>query len=165
MTRNHSFEPRTGKAQFFFGICYGLIALIAVVMAVYVKVEMGTEPYMQYFMAALFGLLTVKSFYLYSRVKKLIAQGTRQTAKMLSCESVRGITVVRARTEIEGYGPIEFEQRLAGVRLADEIKRVMAENKQSTLPCIVIAGQSRHPRAMLTIATDHGRLKPESIAL
>ncbi|MBU3827265.1 MAG: hypothetical protein IAA31_07225 [Candidatus Anaerobiospirillum merdipullorum] len=162
----HSFEPRVGKAQLFFGVCYSLIVIISLVLALYVKLnDLGGEPYMQYFMAALFGLLALKSFYLYRRVQRLITEGVRTQADFVSCESVRGITIVRARTEVEGYGPIEFEQRLAGVRLADEIKRVLAERKQDKLPCLLIDAHSRHPRAMLTIATDHGRLKPESLNL
>ncbi len=165
MIKQHSFEPRVGKAQLFFGICYSLIVLISLMLALYVKLNEQGEPYMQYFMAVLFALLALKSFYLYQRVKKLIAAGQPAQAEFLSCESVRGITVVRARTEVAGYGPIEFEQRLAGVRLADEIKRVLAERKQDKLPCLIIGGNSRHPRAMLTIATDHGRLKPESLDL
>ncbi len=164
MIKNHSFEPRVGKAQLFFGICYALIVIISLVLALYVKTSLNQEPYMQYFMAALFTLLAAKSFYLYKKVKTLIATGTRAEAEFLSCQSVRGITVVRARVEIPDYGPIEFEQRLAGVHLADEINRYLKEQQQTKLPCLIIAG-GRHPRAMLTIATDHGRLKPESIAL
>ncbi len=165
MTRNHSFEPRVGKAQLVFGICYGLITLIALVLALYVMIERGEKPYMQWFMAFLFGLLTLKSLYLHRRVKKLIAQGSRAEAELLSCEGVRGITIIRARVEVPGYGPIEFEQRLAGMRVADEIRRFLDEQQQHTLPCLIIGGQSRHPRAMLTVETEHGHLKPESIAL
>ena len=165
MIRNHTFEPRAGKAQLFFAICYSLIVLISALMAIYVKVELNGQPYMQYFMAALFALLAFKSFYLYKRSKTLIAQGVRSTAELLSCESVRGITIVRARVDIPDYGPVEVEQRLAGVRLADDINAFLKEHHQRELPCIIIAGSTRHPRAMLTVATDHGVLKPESIAL
>lgn len=165
MTKNHSFEPRVGRAQLVFGICYGLITLIALVLAFYVMFEQGGQPYMQWFMAFLFGLLTIKSLYLYRRVKKLIAEGCRAEAQLLSCDGVRGITIIRAQVEVPGYGPIEFEQRLAGMRVADEIKRYLTEHQQHTLPCLIISGQSRHPRAMLTVEADHGHLKPESIAL
>lgn len=166
MAGNHSFEPRIGKAQLFFGICYSVIVIIALMLAVYVKMTYpDQEPYMQYFMAVLFALLAAKSFFLYRRIKNLIARGTRAQATLLSCEAVRGITVVRAELEVPNYGRIEFEQRLAGTRVAGEINRYLTEHKQQKLPALIIAGDSRHPRAMLTVSSKGGHLIEQSLAL
>ena len=68
-SRSHSFEPRVGTAQFVFGIIYTLIVATALILAAYAYSQGNKEPYMHYFMAAVFAIMAVKSFYLYKKVK------------------------------------------------------------------------------------------------
>ena len=72
--RSHSFEPRVGKVQKIFGICYLILALTGVALALYAQ-SMGAEPYLQYFMTVLFIVMAGKSFYIAHRVSNLIKNG------------------------------------------------------------------------------------------
>ena len=71
-SKSHSFEPRVGTAQFVFGIIYTLIVATALILAAYAYSQGNKEPYMHYFMAAVFAIMAVKSFYLYKKVKNLM---------------------------------------------------------------------------------------------
>ena len=110
---SQSFEPRVGTAQFVFGVIYVLITLIALSLAFYVRSE-GQDGYLQMFMAVLFAIMAVKSFFIASRIKSLLNNGTYIEAEVDSCEPVRGITVIKGVIDVPEFGLIHIESRLVG---------------------------------------------------
>ena len=158
----YSFEPRIGTAQFVFGIVYSLITLTALAMALYEYTQGNTEPYMQYFMALVFAIMAGKSFYIHKRVKNLLKNGQQTVGTLISCEPVRGITILRASVDVKDFGLIEIESRLAGETVAHEIKRYLNDNATDKVPVLVV-GDKKHPKGMIMIRTHAGHLDLESI--
>ena len=163
-SRSHSFEPRVGTAQFVFGIIYTLIVATALILAAYAYSQGNKEPYMHYFMAAVFAIMAVKSFYLYKKVKNLMKNGVHTVGTLTSCEPVRGITILKAVVDVKDYGPIDIETRLAGETVAHEIKRYLNKHHTDQVPVMVV-GNSKRPRGMIMIRTKAGRLDPQSIEI
>lgn len=162
---NQTFEPRVGTAQLVFGIIYVLITLIALVLALYVKQTEGSDPWLHYFMAALFGIMAIKSFIIHARIKKLLQNGVYYEAQVDSCEPVRGITIIKGVCDVKDYGLIHIESRLVGESVAHEINRYMQEHKQNTLPALVVGIESGRPRGMFTVKGLHGHLIEDSAKL
>ena len=119
---------------------------------------------MHYFMAAVFAIMAVKSFYLYKKVKNLMKNGVHTVGTLTSCESVRGITILKAVVDVKDYGPIDIETRLAGETVAHEIKRYLNEHHTDQVPVMVV-GNCKRPRGMIMIRTKAGRLDPKSIEI
>lgn len=163
-SRSHSFEPRVGTAQLIFGIVYTCIVITALLLALYSYSKGNTEPYMHYFMAAVFAIMAIKSFYLYHKVKTLIKHGVHTVGTLTSCDPVRGITILKAEVDVKDYGIINIETRLAGETVAHEIKRYLSEHHTDKVPVMVV-GNAKRPRGMIMIRTKAGRLDPQSIEL
>lgn len=161
--RSHSFEPRVGKVQKIFGICYLILALTGVALALYAQ-SMGSEPYLQYFMTVLFIVMAGKSFYIAHRVSNLIKNGVPVTAEITDITPVRGITIIRASIDVKNYGVISIEHRLAGMKVAEELNTYLAENG-STVPALLVGADTKHPRGMLTLRTVSGHLDRDSVSL
>ena len=161
ITKDHSFEPRVGTAQFVFGILYTLIALSALMLAL-AALKSGNDPKIQYFMLTLFLILAIKSFFIFFRVKKMLREGVRVNATFSACEAVRGITIVKATYDVKGYGPIEIQTRLAGESVSHEIKRYL-ENKPKLVPALIVGANGKHPRGMILIRTVAGHLDENTI--
>ncbi len=100
-TFTQSFDPRIGTMQKIFGVIYVLITLVAISLAFYVR-SIGQDGYLQFFMAALFGIMALKSFYISNRVKNLLKNGVYFKAKVDSVEAVRGITVINFMAALFG---------------------------------------------------------------
>lgn len=163
-TFTQSFDPRIGTMQKIFGVIYVLITLVAISLAFYVR-SIGQDGYLQFFMAALFGIMALKSFYISNRVKNLLKNGVYFKAKVDSVEAVRGITVIKGIVEIPDFGPIYIESRLAGETPARELQRYLDERKQEFLPALVVGAQGKHPRGMFTIKCKNGHLDESSAEL
>lgn len=163
-TFTQSFDPRIGTMQKIFGVIYVLITLVAISLAFYVR-SIGQDGYLQFFMAALFGIMALKSFYISNRVKNLLKNGVYFKAKVDSVEAVRGITVIKGIVEIPDFGPIYIESRLAGETPARELQRYLDERKQEFLPALVVGAQGKHPRGMFTIKCNNGHLDESSAEL
>ena len=163
-TFTQSFDPRIGTMQKIFGVIYVLITLVAISLAFYVR-SLGQDGYLQFFMAALFGIMALKSFYISNRVKNLLKNGVYFKAKVDSVEAVRGITVIKGIVEIPDFGPIYIESRLAGETPARELQRYLDERKQEFLPALVVGAQGKHPRGMFTIKCKNGHLDESSAEL
>lgn len=163
-TFTQSFDPRIGTMQKIFGVIYVLITLVAISLAFYVR-SIGQDGYLQFFMAALFGIMALKSFYISNRVKNLLKNGVYFKAKVDSVEAVRGITVIKGIVEIPDFGPIYIESRLAGETPARELQRYLDERKQEFLPALVVGAQGKHPRGMFTINCKNGHLDESSAEL
>lgn len=162
---NQTFEPRVGTAQLIFGVIYTLITLIALLLGLYVRESQGSEPWLHYCMAALFGLMAAKSFVIHSRVKSLLKGGVYYEAQVDSCEPVRGITIIKGTCDVKDFGLIHIESRLVGETVAHEINRYMQDNKQKLLPALVVGEQSKRPRGMFTVKCLHGHLIEDSVKL
>lgn len=163
-TFTQSFDPRIGTMQKIFGVIYVLITLVAISLAFYVR-SIGQDGYLQFFMAALFGIMALKSFYISNRVKNLLKNGLYFKAKVDSVEAVRGITVIKGIVKIPDFGPIYIESRLAGETPARELQRYLDERKQEFLPALVVGAQGKHPRGMFTIKCKNGHLDESSAEL
>lgn len=163
-TISQSFDPRIGTMQKIFAVIYVLITLVALSLAFYVRSE-GQDGYLQFFMAALFAIMAIKSFYIANRVKNLLTNGKYFSAKVDSVEPVRGITVIKGVVDIPDYGLIYIESRLAGETPARELKRYLEEHKQDHLPALVVAANTKHPRGMFTIKCKNGHLDKSSAVL
>lgn len=163
-TFTQSFDPRIGTMQKIFGVIYVLITLVAISLAFYVR-SIGQDGYLQFFMAALFGIMALKSFYISNRVKNLLKNGVYFKAKVDSVEAVRGITVIKGIVEIPDFGPIYIESRLAGETPARELQRYLDERNQEFLPALVVGAQGKHPRGMFTIKCKNGHLDESSAEL
>ncbi|SPT71487.1 Uncharacterised protein [Anaerobiospirillum thomasii] len=163
LTKDHSFEPRIGTAQLVFGIIYVLISATALTLALYVQSE-GGDPKIQYFMLTLFLVLAAKSFFIYFGIKKMLKYGTRVTARLVSCEGVRGITIMKAVYDVEGYGPIEIQTRLAGETASHEIKRYLKDRPQ-LVPALIVDAKGKHPRGMILVRTIGGHLDEKTIKI
>lgn len=163
-TFTQSFDPRIGTMQKIFGVIYVLITLVAISLAFYVR-SIGQDGYLQFFMAVLFGIMALKSFYIANRVKNLLKNGVYFKAKVDSVEPVRGITVIKGIVEIPDFGPIYIESRLAGETPARELQRYLDERKQEFLPALVVGAQGKHPRGMFTIKCKNGHLDESSAEL
>ena len=161
---SQSFEPRVGTAQFVFGVIYVLITLIALSLAFYVRSE-GQDGYLQMFMAVLFAIMAVKSFFISSRIKSLLNNGTYIEAEVDSCEPVRGITVIKGVIDVPEFGLIHIESRLVGEAPAHEINRYMKEHNQNKLPALIVGVKSNRPRGMFTVKCKNGHLVEESLIL
>ena len=161
---SQSFEPRVGTAQFVFGVIYVLITLIALSLAFYVRSE-GQDGYLQMFMAVLFAIMAVKSFFIASRIKSLLNNGTYIEAEVDSCEPVRGITVIQGVIDVPEFGLIHIESRLVGEAPAHEINRYMKEHNQNKLPALIVGVKSNRPRGMFTVKCKNGHLVEESLIL
>ena len=161
---SQSFEPRVGTAQFVFGVIYVLITLIALSLAFYVRSE-GQDGYLQMFMAVLFAIMAVKSFFIASRIKSLLNNGTYIEAEVDSCEPVRGITVIKGVIDVPEFGLIHIESRLVGETPAHEINRYMKEHNQNKLPALIVGVKSNRPRGMFTVKCKNGHLVEESLIL
>lgn len=161
---SQSFEPRVGTAQFVFGVIYVLITLIALSLAFYVRSE-GQDGYLQMFMAVLFAIMAVKSFFIASRIKSLLNNGTYIEAEVDSCEPVRGITVIKGVIDVPEFGLIHIESRLVGEAPAHEINRYMKEHNQNKLPALIVGVKSNRPRGMFTVKCKNGHLVEESLIL
>lgn len=161
---SQSFEPRVGTAQFVFGVIYVLITLIALSLAFYVRSE-GQDGYLQMFMAVLFAIMAVKSFFIASRIKSLLNNGTYIEAEVDSCEPVRGITVIKGVIDVPEFGLIHIESRLVGEAPAHEINRYMKEHNQNKLPALIVGVNSNRPRGMFTVKCKNGHLVEESLIL
>lgn len=161
---SQSFEPRVGTAQFVFGVIYVLITLIALSLAFYVRSE-GQNGYLQMFMAVLFAIMAVKSFFISSRIKSLLNNGTYIEAEVDSCEPVRGITVIKGVIDVPEFGLIHIESRLVGETPAHEINRYMKEHNQNKLPALIVGVKSNRPRGMFTVKCKNGHLVEESLIL
>lgn len=162
---NQTFEPRVGTAQLIFGVVYSLITLTALVLALYVRQTEGSEPWLHYFMSALFAIMALKSFIIHARIKKLLQTGVYYEAKVQSCEPVRGITIIKGECDVKDYGLIHIESRLVGEAIAHEINRYLQEHKQEYLPALVVGESSNRPRGMFTVKGLHGHLIEESARL
>lgn len=162
---SQSFEPRVGTAQLIFGIIYCFITLIALSMAFYAAQTSNETPGLQYFMAALFAVMAAKSFVIWHKVKKLVAEGVYYEAKVDSCEPVRGLTVIKGTCDVRDFGLIYIESRLVGESVAHEINRYMQEHKQDILPALVVDEKGRRPRGMFTVKCKAGHLIEESMQL
>ena len=161
---SQSFEPRVGTAQFVFGVIYVLITLIALSLAFYVRSE-GQDGYLQMFMAVLFAIMAVKSFFISSRIKSLLNNGTYIEAEVDSCEPVRGITVIKGVIDVPEFGLIHIESRLVGETPAHEINHYMKEHNQNKLPALIVGVKSNRPRGMFTVKCKNGHLVEESLIL
>lgn len=161
---SQSFEPRVGTAQFVFGVIYVLITLIALSLAFYVRSE-GQDGYLQMFMAVLFAIMAVKSFFIASRIKSLLNNGTYIEAEVDSCEPVRGITVIKGVIDVPEFGLIHIESRLVGEAPAHEINRYMKEHNQNKLPALIVGVKINRPRGMFTVKCKNGHLVEESLIL
>ncbi len=163
LTKDNSFEPRIGTAQLVFGIIYALITALAFMFALHLEINLNQSANMQYFMAFLFFILTAKSFFIWYRVKQLIKTGTLVKAKLISCEPMRGITVLKAEYEVKDYGIIEIMTRLAGESVSHEIKRYLNDHKTSLVPALIVGQGSKKPRGMIMIRTISGHLDEKTI--
>lgn len=163
-TISQSFDPRIGTMQKIFAVIYILVTLVALSLAFYVRSE-GQDGYLQFFMAALFAIMAIKSIFIASRVKNLLTNGKYFNAKVDSVEPVRGITVIKGVVDIPEFGLIYIESRLAGETPAHELKRYLEEHKQDHLPALVVAVNTKHPRGMFTIKSKNGHLDEESAVL
>lgn len=163
LTKDNSFEPRIGTAQLVFGIIYALITALALMFALYMNLNLGQSANMQYFMAFLFFILTIKSFFIWYRVKQLIKTGTLVKAKLISCEPMRGITVLKAEYDVKNYGVIEIMTRLAGEKVSHEIKHYLDDHKTSLVPALIVGTESKRPRGMIMIRTISGHLDEKTI--
>lgn len=161
---SQSFEPRVGTAQFIFGIIYVLITLIALSLAFYVR-STGQDGYLQMFMAVLFAIMAIKSFYIARRIKSLLSLGTYIEAEVDSCEPIRGITVIKGVIDVPQFGLIHIESRLVGEAPAHEIKRYLQEHNQTKLPALIVGIKTNKPRGMFTIKCKNGHLVEESLIL
>lgn len=161
---SQSFEPRLGTVQFIFGVIYAMITLIALCLAFYV-VQDGGEPYIHYFMAALFGIMAIKSFVIHKKVKDLLKNGVYYPGKVDSIEPVRGITIIKGVVDVKDHGLIYIESRLVGESVAHELKTFMQDYKLDSLPALVVGTNTKKPRGLFTIKCNHGHLDPASAVL
>ncbi len=161
--KNYSFEPRVGKVQKIFGICYLVMTATGLALAFYAK-SRGMEPYLQYFMTVLFLIMAGKSFFISHRVNKLVSQGIPTTACLQDVTPVRGITIIHADIKVPDFGTITIEHRLAGTAVAEEIKQWCADNG-SEVKALLIGAGSKRPRGMLLMRTIGGHLDPDSLRL
>lgn len=159
--KSHSFEPRVGKAQKVFGIVYSAVAVIAVVLALY-ALSRGQDPYLQYFMVIVFVIMAAKSFFLASRIDKLVKNGADAVGVITEVTARRGITIVKAEIEVPDYGTISIEQRLAGMQAAADLNSYIDDNGPKVKAKIIGPGTS-HPRGMLMLRTINGRLDRNSV--
>lgn len=161
---HQSFEPRVATAQTIFGVIYVLITLIALSLAFYARSQ-GLDGYLQMFMAGLFAIMAIKSFVIAKRVKSLLANGQYFEGTVDSIDPVRGITTIKGTVDIPDFGLIYIESRLVGETVAHELKRYLTENKQTTLPAIVVGIEAKRPRGLFTVKTMNGHLDEASAKL
>ena len=93
----------------------------------------------------------------------MLKYGTRVTARLVSCEGVRGITIMKAVYDVEGYGPIEIQTRLAGETASHEIKRYLKADW--LLPALIVDAKGKHPRGMILVRTIGGHLDEKTIKI
>ncbi|MBO5565665.1 MAG: hypothetical protein J5934_00395 [Succinivibrio sp.] len=164
IARAQSFEPRVGTAQLIFGIIYAFVTGIAVMIGYYVWKENPEQiPWMQIFFIALFGIMSTKSFFLYSHSKILLMNGVHTVGDVCDIEYVRGITYVRGYVNVEGVGEMAIENRYAGEGVMHDLKHFLEKENTKKLPCLVVGKDSKRPRAMFLIKTYAGKLDPEYI--
>ncbi len=162
--RRNSFEPRFGVAQLVFGIIYGFIAGIGLVLAIYTWTASGHQhPWTQYFFVLLFAVLAGKSFFMYAKTRILYAQGRHTVGKVYDIVAEKGLTYVRGTIELpENKGSLAFESRYAGMSVARELQRFLDEQHSSFLPALLV-GEKDFPRGMFLIKTHAGHLDPAHI--
>lgn len=163
--KSNSFEPRVGTMQMIFAIIYLLITLIALSLAFYTKAQdLSKEPYFQYFMAILFFILALKSFFIATRIKNLIKNGQKAIATVTNVECKRGITSVFAKVKVANGDEIEIESRYAGEAFAKELQNYLNAEKTDKVPALIV-GSANKPRAMLCIKSAYGHLDKNSLKI
>ncbi len=159
--RRNSFEPRMGTAQLVFGIIYGFMAGVGIVLAIYTFINSQHHvPWTQVAFCALFLALAGKSFFLYAQVRILFLNGRHTLGKVESIEAARGITVVTGTVKLEGGGEIQIESRLAGEHCAQELEGFLRDQRTRNLPALVV-NEKKRPRGMFLIRTHAGHLDPQ----
>ncbi len=159
--RKNSFEPRMGTAQLVFGIIYGFMAGIGIVLALYTFINSNHHiPWSQVLFCVLFLVLAGKSFYLYAQVRILFQNGRHTIARVNDIVARRGITTVSGMVKLEDGSEIEIESRLAGEQCAKELEDFLNEQRTRNLPALVV-NEKKHPRGMFLIKTHAGHLDPQ----
>lgn len=161
-TRRNSFEPRLGTAQLVFGIIYGFIAGIGLVLAIYTWINSGHQhPWTQYFFVVLFLVLATKSFVIFARTRILYSTGRHVAGRVDSITAQKGLTVVTGYVPVNDTEEIMIESRYAGMSVAKELERFLTEQHTRKLPALVVGGGKQSPRGMFLIKTHAGHLDPQ----
>ena len=162
--RRNSFEPRFGIAQLIFGIIYGFIAGIGLVLAIYTWTQSGHQhPWTQYFFVLLFGVLAAKSFFMYAKTRILYSKGTHTVGKVEEIIADKGLTYVRGFIELpQSKEPLHFESRYAGMSIEKELHRFLDEQHSQFLPALLV-DEDKNPKGMFLIKTHAGHLDPAHI--
>jgi hypothetical protein len=159
--RKNSFEPRMGTAQLVFGIIYGFMAGVGIVLAIYTFINSQHRiPWTQVAFCALFLVLAGKSFFLYAQVRILYMNGRHTIAKVESIVPERGITIVSGSVKLKDGSEIQIESRLAGESCASELENFLRDQRTRNLPALVV-NESKRPRGMFVIRTHAGHLDPQ----
>ena len=159
--RRNSFEPRMGTAQLVFGIIYGFMAGVGIVLAIYTFINSQHRvPWTQVAFCALFLVLAGKSFFLYAQVRILFLNGRHTVGRVESIEAVRGITVVTGTVKLAKGGEIQIESRLAGEHCAQELENFLRDERTRNLPALVV-NEGKRPRGMFLIRTRAGHIDPQ----
>lgn len=161
-TRRNSFEPRLGTAQLVFGIIYGFIAGIGLVLAIYTWINSGHQhPWTQYFFVLLFGVLAAKSFLIFARTRILYSTGRHVAGRVENITAQKGLTVVTGYVPVNDKEELLIESRFAGMAVARELERFLTEQHTRSLPALVVGDAKVSPRGMFLIKTHAGHLDPE----
>ena len=159
--RKNSFEPRIAVVQLIFGIIYGFVTGIGIILAFRVLEATGEQPWLQYFFVVLFGILAGKSFYIYAKTRIAQNTGIQVVAKVDNIVPTHGITIVEGMLMMPDDTTLPIESRFAGENVAHERKRFLDENKTKKLPALLVNKDTKHPKGQFLVKTRAGHLDPE----
>lgn len=156
--KDHSFDPRVGLAQLIFAVAYLIITFLSSLFCIYMFIQTNKPPYVQLFIGLLFLILAIKSFILYKKYNSLKGKGIKQLAELILAEGSRGISTIRVKVDIEGYGSINVQNKYAGENIANELNNYVKANNNNKIPVIVIGQDSKFPRAMIDLKIKNGHI-------
>lgn len=155
--RKNSFEPRIAVVQLIFGIIYSFVTGVGIIL-IFKVLEAGEKPYMQIFFAILFGILALKSFWIFAQTRIAQNTGVHTTAKVENIVPTHGITIVEGMLNMPDGTTLPIESRFAGESVGHELKRFLEDNKTKKLPALLVNKDSKHPRGQFLVKVKLGHL-------
>ena len=155
--RKNSFEPRIAVVQLVFGIIYSFVTGVGIIL-IFKVLEAGEKPYMQIFFAILFGILALKSFWIFAQTRIAQNTGVHTTAKVENIVPTHGITIIEGMLNLPDNTTLPIESRFAGEQVAHELKRFLQDNNTKKLPALLVNKDTNRPKGQFLVKTRAGHL-------
>ncbi len=127
--RRNSFEPRLAIVQLVFGIIYGFMSGISIVL-LFKILDAGGNGYLQIFFIILFFVLAMKSFWIYARTRISQQTGVYTTAVVENIIPTHGLTIIEGQLKMPDNTTLPIESRFAGESVARELQIFLDEHNQ-----------------------------------